>query len=262
MRTKKYPLSEIVRKRSMPLAIEAFKNSLLLNDRFCRHQVKDVLQDLAQRWTIPFHEILNQRIGPFEKRIGIFGDFSALWGYIDYVSRLVKEKGYIAITAKNIYEKVETRRTKESISIMGDISSLLYSFFLTAVVSKAIVIENLPSTAQFETAFLDAQNKETLGVVITEDIYRGARESCMCLKDRKDYSVCMASSMAETKRNKPAELCSANRNFCPFKGTQMKFSTLEIYLENNNMYLVAVNKLESLVEIVDAFLRKSKRIVH
>jgi len=191
--------------------------------------------------------------GTLEKRVAVLGAFDT-WPYMDFVSRLLAENNYIAMTSRWIYRKFGKRILRFDILEHPNYASP--NDFLTALLDRVIsnceyaVVNFSVSAAHFiETDWCYHKGKKTLGIAYVRSAFDPFETCCECLQIETtplgEYSKCVPS----TRRT--AWQCIRESGFCPFIRQDISKNVIEYFFRSNQMKIVAVENLRILPYVIE-----------
>jgi len=193
-----------------------------------------------------FTERVQDRLGIDPKKtVGVFGDFSICWPYIDYICRTVVGFGFAALTSRYIYSEDSkgqpslrnTFRRNDPLFMpfKEDLSEKDFIKIVTAFAAKGLIVESVPSSAFYETEALFDQRKEVLGIVF---VYESSKSrNCRKLAVSKEPGGIAYSSCAD-------DTGECLDGFCPFRG--LRHTIRDMYTRRKEMTLVALESLYTL----------------
>lgn len=194
-------------------------------------------------------------LGDFKERVAVLGAFDT-WPYMDYVSRMLANRNYVAVTSRYLYRKINDRvmrmRTQENPGFagqyffMGTLLDQIISDCASAIVNFSV------SAAHFiEIDWCYRKTKKTLGITYARAISGLERGSCENLKivetDRGFYSTCKISP-GETRT---VWDCMKSTTYCPFIRQDISKNVIEYFFRGRDMENVAVEDIGVLPLILD-----------
>jgi len=189
--------------------------------------------------------------GTFEQRVAVLGAFDT-WPYMDFVSRLLAENNYVAVTSRWIYRKFKNQILRfDTLEHPDFASSDFLSTLLDQIISvcKYAVVNFSVSAAHFiETDWCFKKGKKTIGIAHVRSAFEPFENPCECLKIKKtplgEYSVCEPSSQ------RTAWQCISEPGFCPFIRQDISKNVIEYFFRSNQMKIVAVENLRILPYVI------------
>lgn len=183
-------------------------------------------------------------LGDFDERVAVLGAFDT-WPYMDYVSRILANNNYVAVTSRYLYRKINDRvirmRTQEhpgfasQYYFMGTLLDQIITSAASAIVNFSV------SAAHFiEIDWCHRKSKKTLGITYARAISGLEKGSCENLKivetNRGFYSLCKI-SLGETRT---VWDCMKSAAYCPFIRQDISKNVIEYFFRGKDMENVAV----------------------
>lgn len=207
--------------------------------------------DLDQLAKSKIQSIASFFSGTKEQRVAVLGAFDT-WPYMDFVSRLLAEYNYVAVTSRWMYRKIGKNLLRFNIQEHPDYGS---NDFLSALLDQVIVsckyavINFSVSAAHFiETDWCYHKGKRALGIAYVRSAFNPFESGCDCLSTREtpvgEYSECTAST------ERTAWECIRESGFCPFIEQGISKNVLEYFFRSNQMKIVAVENIGILPYVV------------
>lgn len=187
-------------------------------------------------------------LGSREKRVAILGAFDT-WVLMHNVASILAKKGYVAITSRFIYTKNDHNDGYERYDNYPDDPNQTMTDFLQKYVikpcPKAIILFSVPAAHYNEVEWCSKLKIDTLGIAFVREIYKEEMCPDCVVNHQLDYSYCIGEEHAWTCISKPN---------CPFKKQEIAKNILEYFSSNENINLIALEKLEKIDKIVELFM--------
>jgi hypothetical protein len=189
--------------------------------------------------------------GTLEKRVAVLGAFDT-WPYMDFISRLLAENNYIALTSRWIYRKFGKRVFRFDILEHPQYASDdLLSALLDRIISNcsyAIVNFSVSAAHFIETDWCYHKGKRTLGIAYVRSAFDPSRRCCAFLHIRDtpagEYSECSASA------GRTAWQCIREPCFCPFIEQGISKNVIEYFFRGDKMRIVAVENFQIIPHVL------------
>lgn len=197
--------------------------------------------------TVP-DKLFDEFLGPKDKRVAVLGAFDT-WPYMHKICTEIASSGYTAVTSKYIYQKNE--KTKSGyMRVARTTDNMSMNDFLLKKVIKicdlAIIIYSVPAAHYNEAEWCDKNKIRTLGIAFVRNPRNeGDCEDCV-IQNEMGLSFCIGEGNAWT---------CISRDKCPFKDQGIAKNQIEYFLDNPNMNLISVEKIENTKKIIKKFLR-------
>lgn len=201
--------------------------------------------------------LADQKIGPRETRIGVFGPYpEGGEKIINEIAKIVSKHGSAAITGKGFYIANEPGRFHVIDEIMpqmiGKIKLLVgdrrFFYHFPRLVNKAIFNMHIERTQVVELQGCYDFKIPMMGFIRHEDIGHQKKNKCNFLTVKNSYSECIVPSR---------DLCIHEvipRLFCPFyDSVDIPWSSKQLFLTEENR-LVAIEKMSAIETILKEFI--------
>jgi hypothetical protein len=205
------------------------------------------LQKFQYQDKIP-KELYDYSLDVKQQRVAVLGAFDT-WPYMHKICTEVVKEGFVAITSKHIYKKNNKTKTGYYRTPNGPEQMPMNQFLQEKVIgysNRAIIVYSVPAAHYNEADWCSKiENFETLGIVFVREIhFENMCEDCI-VDFTQDFAYCGGIGDAWSCVKKPN---------CPFKNQGIAKTQLEYFLNKENTLIIAVEKLEKLDKIVNAFL--------
>ncbi|MCJ7633999.1 hypothetical protein MUP77_16630 [Candidatus Bathyarchaeota archaeon] len=190
--------------------------------------------------------------GTLEQKVAVLGAFDT-WPFMDFVSNLLAESNYVAVTSRWIYRRIGSQILRFDIREHPDYDSKDFlSTLLDQIISscKSAVVNFSVSAAHFiETDWCFRKSKRVLGIAYVRSAFEPFESSCEHLELRTTpsgrYSLCTADSQ------RTAWHCMREAGFCPFNRQDISKNVVEYFFRSPQMKLVAIENLAVLPHIIE-----------
>ena len=196
---------------------------------------------------LTMRKIAQTFLGDFDENVAVLGAFDT-WPYIDYVSRILANNNYVAVTSRYLYRKINGQvmriRTLEhpgfagQYYFMGALLDQIISSCASAIVNFSV------SAAHFiEIDWCQRKTKKTLGITYARSISGCEKGSCENLRtvetDRGFYSICDIGP----EETRTAWDCMKSAAYCPFIRQDISKNVIEYFFRGKDMENVAVEDI-------------------
>jgi hypothetical protein len=194
-----------------------------------------------------------EALGKEKGNVAVLGAFDT-WSYMHEVCVEVAKLGYAAITSRYIYVKSSDTKSKYFRTARDEVQKTMNDFLKQDVIgisNKALIIYSVPAAHYNEADWCYQKIKEdsnfkTLGICFVRDIYKKEQCRSCVINDELNYAYCEGEGSAWGCINKPD---------CPFKNQGIAKNQIEYFLANkSNMFLIAVEKIDKIRDILNTFL--------
>ncbi len=230
----------------------------------------DTVNDIVKKNVQDFidFELNNLFYGPGDEyRIAVLGAFDT-WPYLDFICRILTNRGYLCITSRYIYHKFKDKIIRFPTTLIKQYTSEAFQMkrLLKKIIQNcllAIINYSVSAAHYIETDWCSEQdNLNIIGIAYVRNTYK--LKNCKYLKIKSIpkstsfYSMC---DVIEDFSDWKAWDCISIQNFCPFKQQDISKNILEYYFSSDKTSkLISVENLEDLPYVFDDIFKNIENI--